>query len=131
MDSLAPAGLPAWQPSKATPGVFFMPLLGESGKPGAYVYRVRVQHGLRIPPHWHTQPLHLTVLAGTLAIVMGEPLDTTRARRYAAGSFLAMPAGVRHLEWFEGETVIHVETQGPFETIFVDPRDDPRTRAHP
>jgi hypothetical protein len=64
--------------------------------------------------------MHLTVLTGTLAIVMGESLDSNRAQRYAAGSFLVMPAGMRHLEWFEGETVVHVETEGPMETVYVD-----------
>jgi quercetin dioxygenase-like cupin family protein len=102
------------------PGVFYMPLLGEGTKPGAYVYRVRAPNGLRVPPHWHTKTMHLTVLTGTLAIVMGESLDSNRAQRYAAGSFLVMPAGMRHLEWFEGETVVHVETEGPMETVYVD-----------
>jgi quercetin dioxygenase-like cupin family protein len=119
-DSGRPAGLTEWQPSKLMPGVFYMPLLGEGTKPGAYVYRVRAPNGFRVPPHWHTKTMHLTVLTGTLVIVMGESLDSNRAQRYAAGSFLMMPAGMRHLEWFEGETVVHVETEGPMETVYVD-----------
>jgi quercetin dioxygenase-like cupin family protein len=104
------------------PEVFYMPLLGEGTKPGAYVYRVRAPNGFRIPPHWHTKTMHLTVLTGTLVLVMGESLDSSQARRYAPGSFLVMPAGMRHVEWFEGETVVHVETEGPMETVFVNPR---------
>ncbi len=114
------AGLTEWQPSKQMPGVFYMPLLGEATKPGPYVYRVRAPSGFRVPPHWHTKTMHLTVLTGTLAMVMGESLDSNRAQRYTAGGFLVMPAGMRHLEWFEGETVIHVETEGPMETVYVD-----------
>ncbi len=125
------AGLSDWQASKVTPGVSFMPLVGEATKPGAYVYRVRAADGVRIPPHWHTKAMHLTVLSGTLVIVMGESLDSTHAGRYSAHGFLVMPSGMRHAEWFEGETVIHVETEGLFETVFVDPADDPRTRARP
>jgi hypothetical protein len=68
---------------------------------------------------------------GTFIIVMGEPLDSTRARRCGPGSFLVTPAGMRHAEWFEGETAVHVETEGPFETVFINPRDDPRNRARP
>jgi hypothetical protein len=41
------------------------------------------------------------------------------------------PAGMRHMEWFEGETVVHVETEGPLETVFVDPGDDPRNHRWP
>jgi len=64
-------------------------------------------------------------------MVMGESLDSSRARRYGPGGFLAMPPGMRHAEWFEGETVVQVETEGPFETVFVNPGDDPRNRARP
>ena len=131
LDSARAAGLTDWQASKRTPGVFFMTLLGEATKPGAYVYRVRAPNGLRIPPHWHTKDMHLTVLSGTLVIVMGESLDSTRARRYPPRSFLVMPAGMHHVEWFDGETVVHVETEGPFQTVFVNPGDDPRNRAQP
>jgi len=94
-----------------------MPLLGEGTRTGAYVYRVRASDGILIPPHWHTQTMHLT--------------DSSRARRHRPGGFLAMPAGMRHAEWFEGETVVQVETEGPFETVFVNPGDDPRNRARP
>ena len=130
-DSGRPAGLTEWHPSKLMPGIFYMPLLGEGTKPGAYVYRVRAPNGFRIPPHWHTKTMHLTVLTGTLIIVMGESLDSNRAQRHAAGSFLVMPAEMRHVEWFEGETVVHVETEGLMETVFVNPDDDPRNRAQP
>jgi hypothetical protein len=75
--------------------------------------------------------MHLTVLSGTLMMVMGESSDPTWARPYAAGSFLVTTAGMRHLEWFEGETVVHVETEGPLETVFVHPGDDLRTQARP
>jgi quercetin dioxygenase-like cupin family protein len=130
-DAGRPAGLTEWQPSKLMPGVFYMSLLGEGTKPGVYVYRVRAPDGFRIPPHWHTQTMHLTVLSGTLHLGMGEALDSSQARPYAAGSFLVLPAGMRHLEWFEGDTVVHVETEGPIETVFVNPGNDPRNRAQP
>lgn len=125
-----PAGLTEWLPSKL-PGVSYMPLVGEATRAGAYIYRIRASDGVLIPPHWHTQTMHLTILSGTLVMVMGGSADSSSARRYATGGFLAMPAGMRHMEWFEGETVVHVETQGPFETVFVDPGDDPRSRARP
>ncbi len=119
--------------AKLTPGLFFMPLLGDRTKPGPCVYRLLAPHGFRIPPHWHTKTMHQTVLAGRLIIVMGESLDSSRAQRYGAGSFLVTPAGMRHTEWFEGEgeTVVHVETEGPLETVFINPGDDPPNRARP
>jgi hypothetical protein len=48
-------------------------------------------------PHWHTKTMHQTVLTGTLIMAMGESLDSSRAQRYTAGSFLVTPAGMRHV----------------------------------
>jgi hypothetical protein len=75
--------------------------------------------------------MHLTVLAGRLMVVMSEPLDSNRAQGYQASSFLVMPAGMRPAEWFEGETTVHVETEGPFETVFIKSSDDPTNRPRP
>ncbi len=127
----APAGLSEWRPSLTVPGAFYMPLLGDRAKPGVYVYRFKAPNEARIPAHWHTRTMHQTVLVGTLITIMGEPLDSTRIQRFPAGSFLVTPANMRHIEWFEGETVIHIETEGPLETIFVNPADDPRRHSHP
>jgi hypothetical protein len=126
-----PAGLNQWQPSKNNPEVLYMTLVGDRTKPGAYVYRVKAPDGLRIPPHWHTQTLHLTILSGTLVMAMGGSPDPNRARRFPSSSFVVVPKDMRHVEWFEGETVVHVETEGPFETVFVDPADDPRSHPRP
>lgn len=126
--AVPPAGLNAWQQSR-TPGVDVMLLVGTPGAPGAVVYRVRAAAGVEVGPHWHTQTMHLTVLSGTLMLAVGDPPDTARAQPYAPGSFLRLPAETRHLEWFEGETVVHVETAGPLETVFVQPSDDPRSQV--
>ena len=71
-----PDGLKSWLPSKLVPGAFYMPLVGEGAKSGAYVYRFKAPPGTRIPAHWHTQTMHQTVLSGTLLTVMGESLDS-------------------------------------------------------
>jgi quercetin dioxygenase-like cupin family protein len=126
-----PDGLKSWLPSKLVPGAFYMPLVGEGAKSGPYVFRFKAPPGTRIPAHWHTQTMHQTVLSGTLLTVMGESLDSSRVQRVGAGGFLVTPAYMRHIEWFESETVIHVETQVPIETQFVNPNDDPRRPTRP
>jgi anti-sigma factor ChrR (cupin superfamily) len=125
------AGANQWQESKLTPGVSVMTLLGSRTTPGPYVYRVKARNGVRIPPHWHTQTMHLTVLSGRFVMAMGESLDSIKAKSYDPGSFLVLPARMRHIEWFEGETVVQVETEGPLETVFLNPADDPRNRSQP
>ena len=71
-ESDLPAGLTEWLPSQVLPGLSYMPLVGEGGKAGAFVYRIRASDGVRIPPHWHTRTMHLTILSGTLVMVMAS-----------------------------------------------------------
>ena len=128
---VVPGGKGQWIPSKGLAGAYYLPLVGQVSKPGVYIYRLRAPSGALVPPHWHNQTMHISVLSGTLMAVMGAPFDSSRAQRLPAGSFLVMPARMEHMEWFEGETVVHVETQGPLETKFLNSADDPRRRLQP
>ena len=55
-------------------------------------------------------------------------LDKSKAKRYAAGSFLVMPAGTRHFGWADEDTVIQVHGMGPWAINYVNAADDPRKR---
>ena len=124
----APAlGLTEWRPGATLPGSAAMRLLGDPSKPELFVARFRYPDGAGVGPHWHTTTLHITVLSGTLVLGMGDKVDSTAAQRYGPGSFLVLEGGMHHYEWFQGETVVHVEGVGPFRTVFVNPADDPRT----
>ena len=122
-------GRNAWQPSPTNPGAFYMPLIGDAKTAGPYVYRFKAPAGFHVPAHWHTTGRHQTVLKGVLITVSGEPLVKSRAERLPVGSFHVTPANVRHEEWFKEETIVHIETEGPMETIFVNPLEDPRKKA--
>ena len=39
---------------------------------------------------------------------------------------LKLPAGMAHYAWVMGETVLQVNSSGPFDVIYVNPNDDPR-----
>jgi quercetin dioxygenase-like cupin family protein len=105
-----------------------MPLIGDAEKPGPYVYRFKASAGLHIPPHWHTTTRHSTVLRGTVIRAVGPPFLKSRAKHFVAGSFDVIPANQPHEEWFDEETIVHIETEGPMKTVFVNPTDDPRRR---
>ena len=60
---------------------------------------------------------------------MGDKLDQSKARPYAAGSFLTMPAKSNHYAITKGETVVEVAGLGPFALTYANPQDDP-TAAH-
>jgi len=124
------AGLTEWRPRQGAvvPGTAAMLLVGDPAKHEMFVARFRYPDGGRIAPHWHTAPVHVTVLSGTLMLGMGDVFDTTRAQAYGPGSFLVLEGGMHHYEWFRGEVTVHVEGVGPFRTVFVNPADDQRPR---
>jgi len=79
----------------------------------------------RIPPHWHPKPENVVVLKGTLFLGTGEKENKAAAHAMAAGTFMTMPAEIRHFGWTEGETILHIYGMGPFVINYVNPADDP------
>ena len=104
-------------------------LAGDPGKSGLFILRARVPDGYVVPPHWHSQAEHLTVLSGQMHIGMGDTLDRSKGEAIGPGGFVVMPANMRHYVWTTGETVIQVTSMGPFDITYIDPKDDPRTAA--
>lgn len=121
-------GLAEWVPGRIVPGSAVMRLVGDPANPEIFVVRFKYPGGFLLGPHFHTATVSITVLQGVLAIGMGERVDSAKIERMGPGSFVLLPAGMNHYEWFEGETVVHVQGVGPFATRFLNPADDPRNR---
>jgi len=102
-------------------------LEGDPTGPGMFTMRLRFPDGFKVGPHWHSQTEHVTVIAGTLHVGMGERFDRSSARTLVAGSFGYWPAGTRHFAWMEGETILQLHGQGPWTITYVNAADDPRT----
>jgi hypothetical protein len=51
-------------------------------------------------------------------IIIGEPLESSRARHFAAGSVFVVPAHAWHVEWWDEETIVEAEGVGPMETVY-------------
>jgi hypothetical protein len=102
-------------------------LEGDPSKAGMpFTIRAKMPDGYKIPPHWHPTDERVTVLEGSLGMGLGDKFDQAAGRAMGAGSYAAMPTGVRHFAWAIGETVIQVSAIGPFEVHYVNPADDPR-----
>lgn len=114
----APASLP--------PGAEGAVLLGDPTKPGPFVLRLRFPAGFIVPPHRHSKDEFLTVIAGRVAVGSGEKLDRDSSRPLPAASFIHMPAGMAHYVWVDGEAIVQINGTGPFDVVYVDPKDDPR-----
>jgi hypothetical protein len=119
----APAALPR--------GSTMAVLSGDPGKPGPFVLRVKAPAGYKIMPHWHPTDENLTILAGSFAIGMADTFDEAALKTLTPGSFVRLPAEMRHFGLAKTNVVFQVHGVGPFVLTYVNPADDPRKAAAP
>jgi hypothetical protein len=120
-----------WSPAPAVlpPGARLAVMEGDPSKPGEYTKRLWMPANYRLPPHFHAATEHVTVLQGTFFVGMGETFDTRNGKRLPAGAFGALPAGMRHFAWTEGETVIQLHGVGPWSITYVNAADHPSRKG--
>ena len=101
-------------------------IAGDPSQPGPFVIRAQVPAGYTVPLHWHPTVENITVLAGTIAVGME---DTTKpATDLPAGSFVTLPANMRHVFNARSAATIQIHGTGPFAITYVNPADDPRNK---
>ena len=103
-------------------------LLGSPAKDGPFVIRLKFPAGFIVPPHRHSKDEVVTVISGQFVITPGEKVDRAAMKSLPAGSFFHLPAGMAHYAWAESESVVQVSGMGPFDVIYIDPKDDPRKK---
>ena len=107
-----------WQPIESVPGGFRRYLVGDTRQPGAFKYQLKIPAGAQVAAHQHSKDVHVKVLSGSMFIIIGEPLESARAQRFAAGNGFVVPAHAWHDEWWDEETVLEAEGVGPVETVY-------------
>lgn len=119
-----------WAPGPASlpPGSEAAVLYGDPAKEGLFAFRLKVPRGYHIPPHTHPKPEVVTVISGTFRLGMGEKADKAKAQALPAGSFFALPPGMAHFAYADEDTVIQLNSTGPWGLTYVNPADDPRKR---
>jgi quercetin dioxygenase-like cupin family protein len=116
-------------PTILPPGAEVAVLEGDPAKPGPFTMRLRVSDGYRIPAHFHPAVEHVTVIAGTFRVGMGDRFDAGKLTDLPVGTFAALEPGVRHFAQARGATVIQLHGIGPWSLTYVNPADDPRGRT--
>jgi hypothetical protein len=104
-------------------------LSGDPGKAGPFVARLQVPASYKIPPHWHSTDEDLTVISGTFYFAEGDKMDAKAGHGMTAGSFHHLPAKTRHYAWSKGPAIVQINASGPFDIVYVDPKDDPSKTA--
>ena len=103
-------------------------LEGDLSKPAPFTFRLKFPADFKLPAHWHPGLEHVTVLAGTFNIGMGERLDPQHTQAMPVGGFVVIPPKAPHFAWTKVETIIQVHGVGPWGLNYVNPADDPRKK---
>jgi anti-sigma factor ChrR (cupin superfamily) len=96
-------------------------LFGDSSASGAWIDRAKIPGGARVLAHTHPQDELVTVIEGTWYLGEGAKFDSAKLRRYPAGSFIVIPAGISHfVAAKEGTVVVQLSGVGKFQTDYLE-----------
>jgi quercetin dioxygenase-like cupin family protein len=120
-----------WGPGPASipAGSEAVVLYGDPSKEGLFALRLKLPKDYAIAPHSHPKPEVVTVISGTFGLGMGETGDQSKARALPAGSFFAMEPNTTHYAVAKEDTVIQLNSTGPWTLTYVNPADDPRQKS--
>lgn len=69
------------------------------------------------------------MISGTFKVGMGDSFDEGKMSEFSAGSFAYLEPTMHHYAMAKGESVIQLHGTGPWQIIYVNPKDDPRQGA--
>ena len=112
-------------PNVLPPGAQMSVLSGDPTGSGPFAVRLKVPANYRIPPHWHPTDEGITVISGTLYVGDGDTLNPSSAKELPPGGFALMPAKMHHYAFSKDETIIQINSMGPFAITYINPADNP------
>lgn len=113
-------------PASLAEGAEYQVLYGDPGSEGVFAMRLNLPDGFLIAPHHHSQPEIVTVISGTFRVGIGEEADPENTTTLEPGGFFAYPPGMAHYAYADGETVVQLNSSGPWTITYVEDEDDPR-----
>lgn len=121
------AAATAWgaAPPALPPGAQAAVLVGNPGQPGVFTLRLKMPPGYRVPRHWHPTDEAVTLVGGDLTLSMGAA-DMAHDEALSPGDFVNLPAKMHHMASSKNGAVVQIQSTGPFEINYIDPKDDPR-----
>lgn len=115
-------------PASLEAGAQVQVLYGDPTGDGIFSMRLKLPDGFHIAPHHHSRPEIVTVIAGTFRIGIGDSADPEATTILKPGSFFAYPPGTVHYAYVEGETVLQLNSTGPWTITYGLDENDPRKR---
>jgi len=110
-------------------GIQTMVLAGDPSRSGPYTIRLRVPARTRIAAHSHRDDRTAVVISGTWFFGYGRTANRSALKPLPPGSFYSEPGGVAHFAETRNEAVVvYITGNGPTDTVYVNPVDDPRRK---
>jgi quercetin dioxygenase-like cupin family protein len=100
-------------------------LSGDPGKTGPFTIRLKAPAGYKIPAHSHPTAERVTVISGDFHFGMGDKLDDAKAEKLGSGGFVDLPAKMNHYAFMSTDTVVQIDSEGPFAITYANLADDP------
>src|SRR4051794_38195655 len=100
-------------------------LAGDPGKAGPFTVRLKTPAGYKISAHQHPTAEAVTVISGDFNFGMSDKLDEAKAQKLGPGGFVDLPANMNHFAFATSESVVQLNSEGPFSIKYVTPADDP------
>jgi hypothetical protein len=126
------AAAAAWSPASISwdrvnpDGTKFALLEGVRDQAGVrFSYAFFIPAGVWDQAHWHTADARVFVAQGSLQFGYGDTLDRQQAKAYPVGSYLIVPAGARHFDGANEDTLIFGTATGPWSTVYVNRQATP------
>src|SRR5262245_31564983 len=113
-------------PPTLPPGAKVAVLSGDPSKSGLFVMRIKVPADYKIMPHSHPADEHVTVISGAFNVSRGDTFDPQKGKELPAGSYSLLPGRTNHFAFFKEETILQLNSIGPWGITYANPADDPR-----
>ncbi|MGN6588773.1 MAG: cupin domain-containing protein [Sphingomicrobium sp.] len=117
----AGAGLPA--------GAKMAVVSGDPTKATNFKVQIKMPADYTVPPHHHPTDEVVRVRSGSLSYGMGDKVDKSNAGTLTdPKTHVTMQAGMNHWVFTSAPALVEVTGMGPFQIVYVDPKDDPRNK---
>lgn len=113
-------------PPSLPKGIKLSVLYGDPSKDGAFAMRALLPAGYHIPLHTHPKPEVVTIISGTALLGYDAPASKDKAKSLPAGGFFVTSPGTAHYVYTDQETVVQINTNGPWGITYVNESEDPR-----
>jgi len=90
---------------------------GDPTKAGPWTVRLKAPAGAKFLVHYHDATEMVTVISGTFAAAIGDKFDASKLMALPAGSYVVIPAGMKHYAMAKTDCIVQLSGTKPFAMV--------------